>query len=197
MPAAPMRPSNSIDGATRRLLPRSRQAIARCAACASSPSFKTRLRPNSRRRLIGLHPTLRDRLPRRLRRDLRFQDLRELDEQPLLFRGGKRFLARRGGVICQELVEGGPQVRHRTAFSRLQRPFMLRQPMRGWFEPRPTRDLGCDIDLLPFWVPGIVVELIDPVKEGVDKLGQPQITRGTLWPVVSYEQGSVCNSADR
>lgn len=45
MPAAPMRPSNSIDGATRRLLPRSRRAIARCAACASSPSFKTLLRP--------------------------------------------------------------------------------------------------------------------------------------------------------
>src|SRR5215204_7412224 len=198
MPAAPMRPSNSIDGATRRLLPRRRRAIARSAAYGSPPSFKIRLRPNPRRRLIPSSILLFGTgLPGRLRRHLRFQDLGELDEQPLLFRGRKRFLACRGGVICNELVEGGPQVRHRTAFSRVQRPFMLRQPMRGWFEPRPTRDLGCDIDLLPFWMPGIVVELINPVKEGVDKLGQPQITRGTLWPVVSYEQGSVCDSADR
>src|SRR5580704_13129782 len=132
----------------------------------------TRSAPNCRRRGAQAVGTV-----------LRPQKLLELDEQLFLVTDRDRLQSLCRRVLIDEPIEGRPEFKATSGAGA-----MLGKPVGRGLESGPAGYVGGNVDLVPFWVPSAVMELIDPSKELAHEPGNLVVTFGVLRPCISYQQ---------
>jgi hypothetical protein len=102
--------------------------------------------------------------------------LLELDEQHFLIADRNRLQSVGRRVLIDELTES-------ELFGAISGGgTMLGRPVGCGLESGPAGHVGRYVDLIPLWVASAIMELVNPFKELVHKLGHLIITHGVLGP---------------